>query len=164
MKYSFLLLITLAIFSCKNEPEQKVKTASEAAADSANFTSVQYLDSVQNLGVLTMGEEAQITFDLKNNGDKPLYIIAAEPSCGCTVADFPKAPLAPDSMGKIVAVFDTKKSHAGTFTKVITVTTNTRPANRVLTFSGEIVNKGGEEDTHETPAPVEAPKSDKKTN
>jgi hypothetical protein len=67
-------------------------------------------------------------------------------------------------MGKIVAVFDTKKSHAGTFTKVITVTTNTKPANRVLTFSGEIVDKGGHDEHHDTAAPVASPKADKKTN
>jgi hypothetical protein len=164
MKYSLVFFTVIAFLSCKNEPGKQLKTATQAGADSANYTSVVYLDSVQNLGVLTMGDEAQVTFDFKNSGSKPLYIIDAAPSCGCTVADFPKEPLAPDSLGKIVALFDTKKSHVGDFTKVITVTTNTKPSTtHVLTFSGQIVSKGGE-DKHETAEPVAVPQSDKKTN
>jgi hypothetical protein len=164
MKFCIAFVITIAFLSCKNEPDKQVKTATQAGADSANYTSVTYLDSVQNLGVLTMGDEAQVTFDFKNSGNKPLYIIDAAPSCGCTVADFPKEPLAPDSLGKIVALFDTKKSHVGDFTKVITVTTNTKPsATHVLTFSGQIVSKDGKEN-HESAEPVATPKADKTTN
>ena len=161
MKHIFYLFIVLAFFSCKNESAKPVKTPKQAAADSANYTSVVYLDSAQNVGVLTMGEQIEISFDLKNSGEKPLYIISAEPSCGCTVADFPKDPLAPDSLGKIVDVFDTNKSSVGDFTKVITVITNTKPSSsHVLTFSGEVISKGGEE-KHEHTEPAEAPKAEK---
>ena len=161
MKLCLTFFIALALLACKNEPAKQVKTVKQAAADSANYTSVVYLDSVQNLGVLTMGEQVEVSFDFRNDGNKPLYVISAEPSCGCTVADFPKEPLAPDSLGKIVAVFDTNKSSPGIFTKVITVTTNTKPAaNHVLTFTGEVIAKGGEEN-HEHAEPVAAPKTDK---
>lgn len=161
MKPIFILSLAFALFSCKDEPGKVVKTPKQAAADSANYTSVVYLDSAQQVGVLTMGEKIEISFDFKNTGNKPLYIVSAEPSCGCTVADFPKEPLAPDSLGKIVAVFDTNKSSAGHFTKVITVTTNTKPsATNVLTFSGEVISKGGEE-KHEHPDADATPKAEK---
>ena len=147
MKYLLVLFISIGFISCKTEAGKDVKTAQQAAADSANYTTVQYLDSEQNMGVLTMGDEAQVTFDFKNTGKKPLYIISAEPSCGCTVADYPKEPIAPDSLGKIVAVFDTKKGAVGVFSKVITVITNSKPADHALVFSGEVISKGGEATT-----------------
>lgn len=145
MRFTFILSFFLLMLACKNEETSQAKTPEQAAADSANYTAVSYLDSAKNLGVLTMGQSVEVTFNFKNIGNKPLYIISAEPSCGCTVADFPKAAIAPDSVGKIVAVFDTKKSSVGNFTKVITVTTNTKPnANGVLTFSGEVLSDGKE--------------------
>ena len=150
MKYIFILLVATGLVSCETQSAKQAKSVEQAAADSANYTSVKYLDSAQNLGVLAMGDEVEVTFDFKNEGEKPLYVISAEPSCGCTVADFPKEPVAPDSLGKIVAVFDTKKSSAGAFTKVITVVTNTIPSkSHVLTFSGEVIEKGGSGDGHD---------------
>ena len=157
MKYIFILLFSLGFFACETTSTKKEKTAEQAAADTANYTKVHYLDAEQNLGVLTMGESTQVTFDFKNTGDKPLYIISAEPSCGCTVADYPKQPIAPDSLGKIVAVFDTKNQAIGVFSKVITVITNSKPADNALVFSGEIISKGGD-----TTQPVAVPKTDNK--
>jgi hypothetical protein len=130
------------VFSCKNEGAKTEISAEKAATDSANFTSVVFTDSVQNLGILKMGEKAEIKFHFTNDGDKPLFIISAQPSCGCTVADFPKEPIAPGGEGVITANFNTK-GQAETFTKVITVMTNTKPsANHALTFLGEIKSSG----------------------
>ena len=153
MRFITVICFMLFVFSCKNKGAKTEISAEQSATDSANFTSVVFTDSVQNLGVLKMGDHAEIRFHFTNNGDKPLFIISAQPSCGCTVADFPKAPIAPNGDGVIVAKFNTN-GQAETFTKVITVIANTKPnTNHALTFLGEIKTKG-----------IDSSNTEKKTN
>lgn len=60
-----------------------------------------------------------------NTGSKPLYVIAAQPGCGCTVADYPKEPILPGKEGIIKAGYNVHKDGQGDFRKNIRVTTNT---------------------------------------
>jgi hypothetical protein len=69
----------------------------------------------------------------------PLIINSVRPSCGCTVADYPKEPIAPGKSGKINVTYNAASS--GSFTKSITVTTNAAEANTALIIKGEVVAK-----------------------
>ena len=40
-------------------------------------------------------------FRLHNNSPKPLVIVAAHSSCGCTKAEFSRKPIMPDSMATV---------------------------------------------------------------
>ncbi|MDB5191457.1 MAG: hypothetical protein JWQ96_1020 [Segetibacter sp.] len=155
MKKIFLTgLIAISLFACQQKDKKTTaSTGTSAASDSANYTTIQWLDSIKNIGDLNVGQNAQIKFRFKNTGDKPLFIINAEPGCGCTVADFPKEAIAPGGEGEIVAGFDTKNQHGGEFRKNISVTTNTKYATgHILIFTG-IIKKEGEEE-HPLPTPV----------
>ena len=155
MKFILIALTSLTFLSCENMSSKEAKAPQVAASDSANFTSVQWNDSLQNIGILDNGDVAQIKFHFKNTGEKPLLIVSAEPGCGCTVADYPKEPIAKGETGEIVAAFDTKKGNVGQFKKRITVKTNTNQGTSVLFFEGEIRSKDGK---GEIPEPVEVPK------
>ena len=87
-----------------------------------------------------MGEKAEIKFHFKNDGDKPLFIISAQPGCGCTVADFPKEPIAPGAIANIKVVFSSA-GKVGLQDKVVTVTANTIPAQTQLHVIGEVIKK-----------------------
>jgi hypothetical protein len=153
MRSLLVATFSLFIFSCKSKSGEDVSASTNAATDTANFTSIHWADSIQSLGELNFGETAQIKFHFTNTGNKPLFVIAAEPGCGCTVADYPKQPVAVGEEGVIIAAFDTKKGHPGEFKKGITVTTNTRPnGNSMLFFQGTIKSKEGEEE--KIPQPV----------
>lgn len=120
--------------------------------DTLNYSTIQWLDSIQPAGNLHFGDQSNITFRFKNIGDKPLYIISAEPGCGCTVAGFPKEAIAPGAEGKIVAGFDTKNQHEGNFRKNITVVTNSKyNTTHNLIFWGEIY-KEAKDTIHTSPA------------
>jgi hypothetical protein len=56
-----------------------------------------------------------------------------QPGCGCTVADYPKEPIAPGQEGEIRAEFDTK-GREGVQKKNITVFANTRENTYTLYF------------------------------
>lgn len=162
----YLIITTLIITAACNSVGEKneatradiTEQASNPAADTASYTTIHWMDSVQNLGVLTKGENKEIQFRFKNNGDKPLFIISANPGCGCTVADYPKEPVLPGEEGIIKAGYDTKNQHVGAFHKSISVVTNTRGnVNHNLVFTGEIITneKTGSEQNGEPVAPVQ---------
>jgi hypothetical protein len=119
------IILTAAIFSCVNTDKQA--TVNEAALkDSANFTTIQWLDSTnKNFGIIAEGQKLEVAFHFKNSGSKPLVIARVQPSCGCTVAEQPTEPVAPGKEGNIKAVFDSE-NHTGVNHKTLYVYANTK--------------------------------------
>lgn len=87
-------------------------------------TTLSFKDTLIDFGVKPQGEMVKLVYKFKNTGNKPLIITDVAPSCGCTVADYPKQPIAPGGEGEIVAEFDTNRSDKGTVQKLITVRAN----------------------------------------
>lgn len=134
-----ILFLSLCLIACDEKPSNKVTIGDFTAADSANFTKVQWLDSVVNFGTMQMGEIKTITFRMKNIGNKPLFLTNVKAGCGCTVADFTKGAIAPGSEGVVTGEFDSNKSQTGEVHKNIFVTTNTpNGINQTLVFTGKI--------------------------
>ena len=71
------------------------------------------------------GEVPEITWRFKNTGDKPLVVINAAGTCGCTVAEKPEQPVAPGETGVIKAKFSSE-GRVGPNNKQVVVTTNTK--------------------------------------
>jgi Protein of unknown function (DUF1573) len=131
---------SFAFISCTNTNEPNKQLQAKAAADSSNYTQVQWLDTVVNIGQLKMGEKKRISFTCLNTGTKPLIITNARPGCGCTVADYTKEPIAPGQKGEVIASFDSNKVHGGDIHKSIVVTTNTtNGTEHILTFKGSVL-------------------------
>ncbi|MBT6235949.1 MAG: DUF1573 domain-containing protein [Bacteroidetes bacterium] len=53
------------------------------------------------------GAQVKVVWYFTNTGDAPLKILSASPSCGCTLADYPKYDIAPGAKDSIVATFNT---------------------------------------------------------
>ncbi|MBR5030245.1 MAG: DUF1573 domain-containing protein [Muribaculaceae bacterium] len=83
------------------------------------------------------------TFEFKNVGDKPLIIIDAVASCGCTRPSFTAKPIKPGKKGKIEVTFS-PVGRAGTFRKTIKVKTNTPDKIDALVITGTIIPRGKE--------------------
>lgn len=136
MKYLFITAaICAGLLSCKNNKSIDVQ---KAAVDSANFTTVKWIDSIVNFGSIANGEKIQIKFRCLNTGDKPLIITNAKPGCGCTVADYTKEPVLPGKEGLVTASFNST-NFSGEVHKYIIVNTNTKnAAEATLSFTGTI--------------------------
>ena len=138
----FLLyfILIVAFFSCVNT--DKPTTLNEAALkDSANFTTIQWLDSTnKNFGTIAEGQKLEVAFHFKNSGNKPLVIARVQPSCGCTVAEQPTEPIAPGKEGNIKAVFDSE-NHTGVNHKTLYVYANTKGTQANELQFGVIVEK-----------------------
>ena len=72
-----------------------------------------------NFGKIKQGVPATATITVTNIGKQPLIIEQAAPSCGCTVSDYTKEPIAPGKTGTIKAIFNA--AAVGPINKTITV-------------------------------------------
>jgi len=148
MKQLIVLSTFIALLTACGNADKKTKEASTpasteqagAAVDTANLTTVLWLDSVQNFGKVTDGEKVMITFHFKNTGTKPLIIANVQASCGCTVPSKPDEPIAPGAEGKITAEFNSQ-GRVGKASKYVNVTLNTKQGFASLLFEGDVLAK-----------------------
>lgn len=137
MKIIAILLSAIVFMSaCQNQAAEKI------TVDQNTTTTVQWIDSIVDKGTIIEGQKLEIAFRFKNSGNKPLVIRNVQPACGCTVADFPKEPIAPGGEGMIKGSFDSN-GRLGVNTKTMTVFTNTEgKEHHTLTFSVNVQKKG----------------------
>jgi hypothetical protein len=134
-----LLSMALFFFACENGAKADVKTA---MADSARYTTMEWLDSSsRDYGKIPEGTKLNVAFRFRNTGTTPLVIGHVQPSCGCTLAEQPDAPIAPGQEGQIKAVFNSE-GRMGINHKTLFVTANTKGTqNYSLHFVVEVGKK-----------------------
>lgn len=117
----------------KGAPSKVVKVEQPVlATTSIKFDNIKY-----DWGTVKQGDAVNHTYKFTNTGKTPLVITNAKASCGCTVPNWTKDPVAPGKTGEIKVKFDSA-GKSGQVTKTITVTANTEPENTVLTILGKI--------------------------
>ena len=85
------------------ETESTESATTEAVADPAQITadnveeltSIEFTEEAFDFGEITQGEKVEHTFKFKNTGENDLVIVSAKGSCGCTIPEWPKEPIAP---------------------------------------------------------------------
>jgi hypothetical protein len=104
--------------------------------DNTVTTEITFAESSFDFGSIAKGEKVEHTYSFTNTGSEPLIITNAKASCGCTVPDWPKEPIAPGEGGDIPVVFSGKAT--GNQNKTITITANTNPPKTRLTIKGNV--------------------------
>jgi hypothetical protein len=137
--FSLFVLAVLTGISCQNTGSE---SGSDKIADTANYTRIQWLDSMVNFGTIPMGQQVKVVFRFRNAGNKPLFLTNVRAGCGCTVPDYTKGAIIPGGEGEVSGAFDSNKSHTGQVRKNIFVTANTKGETlHTLTFTGIITEK-----------------------
>ena len=88
------------------------------------------------LGTLSVGEEKNVSFTLRNTGNRPLVIYDVVTSCGCTAAKFEKAPIKSGKETEITVTYT--GDEPGAFNKTITVHANVDDSPIKLRIKGEV--------------------------
>jgi len=101
-------------------------------------TSIKFEEERFNFGTITQGEKVKHTFKFKNTGSEELVIVSAKGSCGCTVPEWPKEPIAPGADGEIYVVFNSD-GKSGKQVKQVSIVANTEPATSVIALEGDII-------------------------
>jgi len=138
-KYFLLLLVSASLVSC--DVKRKDKNALDADVQkvlaSKDSTTVQIIDSSYDFGKVADGEKVEFSYRFRNTGTKPLVVVQATASCGCTVPQKPEKPVMPGEIGFIKIVFDSK-NRVGNAHKTITVESNAKPEFPPLTLTGDV--------------------------
>ncbi len=145
MKKVIIALCVLGFISCNSDKNDgTVNTDSISNSESADGKRNEDLPEIKfdelefDFGKITQGERVTHSFSFTNTGKSNLIISGASGSCGCTVPEWPKEPIAPGQKGKIDVVFSSE-GKSGFQEKTITVVTNCEPATRVLRIKTEII-------------------------
>lgn len=142
MRLFLFALASVVLVSCQTADQQPILSAEEktrATRDSANFTTIEWLDSTtKDLGKIKEGQVVEIHFRFRNSGDKNLIIANVSASCGCTIPEKPEKPIPPGAEDVIKAKFDSR-GRKGPVTKDIYVEANVTPSTSIpLRFTGEV--------------------------
>lgn len=103
--------------------------------DSSQLAKMTFKEVRFNFGAVKAGEVVEHEFTFVNTGKVPLIINHAESTCGCTVPEWPKRPIAPGEQGAIKVKFDTANKEAEQL-KPVTIYANTLPTENKVYLEG----------------------------
>jgi hypothetical protein len=149
-KFNLLLVVGLLIIvtACKNEATEKIPTIrptdnvnlsnpSKSVPANGKYPIMSFDQEEHDFGTIQQGNNAVYDFSFKNTGKADLIITSARGSCGCTVPDYPKAPIKVGESGKIHVWFSSAGKHGET-SKTVTIICNTKEGNKILTIKANI--------------------------
>ena len=106
--------------------------AQKTVADVAKFET-----ETINQGNIKQSEPKEVKFTVTNISKEPLIIEQANPTCGCTMGDYTKSPIAPGATGFISAKFNA--ATPGHFSKNLTVKFAGVDEMKTITISGDVL-------------------------
>jgi len=126
-----------AVAPAANAATDAAKKATEAAAPVGPTTTLEWAETEFDFGTIDQGEAVEHAFTFTNTGKEPLIISNAKGSCGCTVPQWPREPIAPGATATIDVRFDSKGKR-NKQNKKVTITANTDPVQSFIYIKGEV--------------------------
>lgn len=83
---------------------------------------IEFEKTTHDYGTVEYNGDGGCEFTFTNSGTAPLIITNAKGSCGCTVPEWPKAPIAPGASAVIKVQYKTNRP--GAINKSVTITSN----------------------------------------
>ncbi|MBQ4822912.1 DUF1573 domain-containing protein [Aquimarina sp. MMG016] len=139
-----VFFITLA--SCQNNnAAQKVKAENVEMATTRDAKSIAlpvmaFTETEYDFGTINEGDKVEHEFTFTNTGKAPLVIINAKGSCGCTVPEWSKEPIAPGASGTLLVAFNSN-GKPNLQNKQITITANTEKGKEILKIKAMVTPK-----------------------
>ena len=111
----------------------------ESSSEKSGMPEFNFEKELHDFGQLVDGEKVSYSFKFTNSGDAPLIISNAKGSCGCTVPNWSRDPIAPGESGSIDVTFNSS-GRSGKQNKAITLTANTNPNRKVINITSEVIS------------------------
>ncbi|GAA4276460.1 DUF1573 domain-containing protein [Aquimarina mytili] len=148
MKKGILILagvFAMTFVSCKDDAAKKVKEenveiAAERDAKNTDFPVMTFAETEHDFGTINEGDVVEHKFSFTNTGKAPLVIVSAKGSCGCTVPEWPKEPIAPGATGEMLVKFNSN-GKPNQQTKQVTITANTEAGKELLKIKAMVTPK-----------------------
>jgi len=162
-------LLVAMLASCQNSDNSvrdDARAAVENAVQPANQSAVQpaaqtaevptgptttmtFKETEFDFGTITEGEKVSHTYLFTNTGSEPLILSNAKGSCGCTVPQWPREPIAPGETAEVTVEFNSANKR-GKKNQKVTITANTTPPQTFIYLKGEVMPKAGGSDIQVT--------------
>ena len=140
-----LLLSTIVLASCSNTDDKKITAdlvnnplTAEKNSNQVDMPKIELSQDFFDFGEMHQKESVSTEFVIKNTGDAPLLIRSAKGSCGCTVPEWPKEPVAVGEEAVVKVTFNSGNKK-GKQNKTVTLVTNAIPSTKVLTIKGTVL-------------------------
>ncbi|NOQ24495.1 MAG: DUF1573 domain-containing protein [Bacteroidales bacterium] len=133
--FTILICALIGLLSCNNKND---KIKNNEIAETGGYPIIKFDTTYHNFGTLIQGEKVAFTFYFKNTGTSNLIIKDAYSTCGCTVPNYSKEPIAPDKEGKIEVIFDSEGKR-GLQYKTVTLKLNTERKEKTLTIKANVL-------------------------
>ena len=141
---AFFMVAACCFTACGGNGEQEqlstdlVTSPKTAGKSDEKQAAITFEKNEHDFGDLLQGEVVTYSFHFTNTGNAPLLISTVNSSCGCTVVDYPREPIAPGKTGTIKATYDSK-GHHGFQSRTLTVMSNTMPAKNALRLKATVL-------------------------
>ncbi|NBT87804.1 MAG: DUF1573 domain-containing protein [Flavobacteriaceae bacterium] len=140
------VLVAFGMTSCKDNAAEKVSADNVAAAaerdtQADKYPVMSFAESIYDFGTINQGEAQEHVFTFTNTGEADLVIVDAKSSCGCTVPQYPKTPIAPGETGEMLVKFN--GSGKNQVSKTVTITANTQKGKEMISIKAFVTPKDG---------------------
>jgi hypothetical protein len=124
---AFLALMTAGTITAQSTDAQKKKVTDVAKFDKETY----------DFGKIPQNKPATATFTITNISKEPIVIEQANPTCGCTISDYTKTPIAPGQTGTIHATYNA--AAVGAIHKTLTVKIAGIDEIKSISLAGEVI-------------------------
>jgi len=142
-----LALSTMIFISCNEGnasskvKKENVKEAKKRDVEiSKGAAEIQFDRTEFQFGTVNEGDVVEAKFVVINSGKTDLIITKVQPSCGCTVPEWPRTAIKPGESGEILAKFNTA-GKPNRQSKTLTLYTNTAKGREILKLTGSVTPK-----------------------
>jgi len=101
--------------------------------------SIVFAATTHDYGTIVQSSDGSCVFAFTNKGKLPIVLNEVKASCGCTVPEWTRTPVAPGEKGSIKVTYNT--NNIGAFTKSISVNSNAVNSPLVLIIKGTVTAK-----------------------
>lgn len=145
---AFLALAAGTVMAQTTATTTATDAQKKKVSDVAKFDKDTY-----DFGKIKQNVPATATFIITNISKDPIIIEQANPTCGCTISDYTKTPIAPGKTGTIHATYNA--AAVGAIHKTLTVKISGIDEIKSISLAGEVV--AAEATGTSTTTPIAAP-------
>lgn len=144
-KKLIILILGLGILtSCNSKKpsdlfsDEEKQSQQENVVDPNKAPKISFNETTYDFGDVFSSTSVSHYFVFTNTGNSPLIIKKAEPSCGCTVPEYPKEPIPVGGKDSIKVSFDSE-GFEGKQNKSVKLITNTVSGAEIIGFTANVL-------------------------
>lgn len=130
MKKSLVIMLFVFFASLSMQAQEKA---------TASKDSIIFENTTHDYGTIVQGSDGTCVFNFTIKGKAPIVLNDVKASCGCTVPEWTRTPVAPKQKGTIKVTYNTQ--NVGAFSKSVTVNSNAANSPVVLIIKGVVTAK-----------------------